>query len=286
MFPNDFEYAAPSTVDEAIQLLQANEDAKILAGGHSLLPLMKVRLANPPMLVDIGQIPELRTITANGALTIGAAATYRDVEQSASVQARCPFLVEVVHSIGDKEVRNRGTLGGSLAHADPAADLPAVALALGATLTARGPRGERTIPAEDFFVDMLQTQLDHDEILTAITIPQTSGKAGMAYEKFKHPASGYAVVGVAALVRLDDRGAIAECRVGITGAGPKAQRATLTENMLTGQQPAPAGIAAAAEQAANGLELLGDLAASEEFRAHLVRVHARRALERAVAAAK
>ncbi len=285
MFPSDFEYAAPTTLDEAIKLLQANDEAKILAGGHSLLPLMKVRLASPPMLVDIGRIPELRAISANGALSIGAAATYRDIERSAEVNQRCPLLVEVVHNIGDPQVRNRGTMGGSLAHADPAADMPAVVLALSGTLKARGPGGERSIPADDFFVDMLQTQLEHDEILTEITIPRHSGKVGMAYEKFKHPASGYAIVGVAALVRLDDRGTIAECRIGITGAGPKAQRASTSENMLTGQQPTPDGIRAAAEQAASGLDLLSDLAASEEFRAHLVRVHARRALERAIAAA-
>jgi carbon-monoxide dehydrogenase medium subunit len=283
MFPSDFEYAAPTTLDEAIKLLQSNEEAKVLAGGHSLLPLMKMRLANPPMLVDIGRIPELRKIAVNGGLSIGATVTYHEIERSAEVKERCPLLLEVVHNIGDAQVRNRGTLGGSLAHGDPAADMPAVVLALGGTLKARGPNGERSIPADDFFVDMLQTQLDHDEILTEITIPQHGGKVGMAYEKFKHPASGYAIVGVAALLGLDDRGTISECRIGITGAGPKVQRATLAESILMGQQPAAENISAAAEQAVSGLELLGDLAASEEFRAHLVCVHVRRALERAVA---
>lgn len=282
MFPNDFEYAAPATVDEAIALLQANEDAKVLAGGHSLLPLMKVRMASPPMLIDIGKIPELRQISTNGGLTIGATATYHAIAHAPEVVARWPLLSEAIHNIGDVQVRNRGTLGGALAHADPAADMTAVVLALGGTIKARGPRGEREIPADDFFVDMLQTQLDQDEILTAISLPPQTGKVGMAYEKFKHPASGYAIVGVAAVVRLDERGAIAECRIGVTGAGPRPQRATLAENMLTGQTPTVDGISAAAEQAASGLELLGDLAASEEFRAHLVRVHARRALQRAI----
>ena len=286
MYPNDFEYAAPKTVEEAIALLQANEEAKVLAGGHSLLPLMKTRLASPPMLVDIGRIPELRKISANGVLSIGATATYHEIERSQDVQERCPMLHEAVKNIGDAQVRNCGTIGGALAHADPAADMTAVVLALGGTLKARGPNGERTIPADDFFVDMLQTQLDHDEILTEITIPRPDGRTGMAYKKFKHPASGYAVVGVAAVVRLDDRGTVVECRIGITGAGPKAQRATLAENMLTGLQPSADSIAAAADQAANGLELLSDLAASEEFRAHLVRVHTRRALERAIASAR
>jgi carbon-monoxide dehydrogenase medium subunit len=285
MFPNEFEYAAPGTVDEAIALLQANDEAKVLAGGHSLLPLMKTRLASPPMLVDIGKIAELRQISANGGLSIGATATYREIASSDVVQQRCPILAETVGNIGDRQVRNRGTLGGALAHADPAADMTAVILALGGTIKARGPDGERSIPIDDFFVDMLQTQLDHAEILTEISIPAAAPHTGMAYEKFRHPASGYAIVGVAAVVRLDDSGNVAECRIGITGAGPKAQRASASENALTGKPPSKETIAAAAEQAANDLELLSDLTASEEFRAHLVRVHARRALERAVAAA-
>lgn len=282
MYPSDFEYAAPSSLDEAIALLAANEDAKVLAGGHSLLPMMKVRLANPPMLVDIGKIPELRRISADGALSIGATATYAEIASSHEVQQRCPLLAEAIHHVGDPQVRNRGTFGGALAHADPAADMTAVALALGASVKVRGPEGERTIPVDDFFVDMLQTQLQPGEVLTEISIPQRSGRVGMAYEKFRHPASGYAIVGVAAVLVLNDSGAVTECRVGITGAGPTAQRATATENMLLGQTPSAENIAAAADKASDDLELLSDLAASEEFRAHLVRVHARRALEQAV----
>ena len=285
MYPNDFEYAAPATTEEAIALLQANEEAKVLAGGHSLLPLIKIRLASPPMLVDIGKIPALKAIAANGELAIGGTATYHDIAHSAAVREYCPLLIEAIHKIGDAQVRSCGTLGGALAHADPAADMPAVVLALGGTVTLQGPDGERTIPADDFFVDMMQTQLSHDEILTRINIPRASGRTGTAYEKFKNPASGYAVVGVAAMVQLDDGGAITACRVGVTGAGTKAQRATQTENMLIGQHPSPAILQAAAQQAATGIELMSDLAASEEFRGHLVRVHARRALERAVAAA-
>jgi carbon-monoxide dehydrogenase medium subunit len=169
-----------------------------------------------------------------------------------------------------------------LAHADPAADLPAVVLALGAEMKVMGPNGERTIPADDFFVDMLQSALDEGELLTAITIPPMDGAVGTAYEKFKHPASGYAVVGVAAVVRKGADGSIADCRIGVTGAGPKAQRATLAENMLRGRQGTPDDVAAAAEQASSGLEFIGDYGASEEYRAHLTRVLTKRALTKAL----
>ncbi len=282
MYPNEFDYVAPQTVDEAVALLQQNPDAKLLAGGHSLLPLMKTRLASPPMLIDIGKLDELRTISANGDLSIGALATYKQVAQSADVQQRCPMLAEAIPLIGDTQVRNRGTLGGALAHADPAADMTAIVLALGGTIRARGPNGERTIGIDEFFVDLLQTQLDHDEILLSVTIPAMSGRVGMAYEKFKHPASGYAIVGVAAVVRLGDDGNVSDVRVGITGAGAMAQRAKGTEDALRGKAPTATNIEAAAQLAADGIDLLADLAASESFRAHLVRVHTRRALERAV----
>jgi len=283
MYPNDFAYAAPATLDEAIALLQSNADAKILAGGHSLLPLMKTRLLSPPMLIDVGNIAELRRISANGDLLIGATATYTEVERSDEVRRHSPIISAAVRNIGDAQVRNRGTIGGAIAHADPASDMTAVILALGGTLRARGPNGERTIPVDDFFVDMLETQLASDEILTTISIPRSAGRAAMAYEKFKHPASGYAIVGVAVVMGLDDEGKISSCRIGVTGAGPKPQRARKTEGMLVGQPPTTQMITAAAEQAASGLEFLSDLAASEEFRAHLVRVHTRRALEKALA---
>ena len=283
MYPNDFAYAAPATLEEAIALLQSNADAKILAGGHSLLPLMKTRLLSPPMLIDVGNIAELRRISSNGDLLIGATATYTEVERSEEVRRHSPIISAAVRNIGDAQVRSRGTIGGAIAHADPASDMTAVILALGGTLKAVGPDGERTIPVDDFFVDMLETQLASDEILTTISIPPSAGRPAMAYEKFKHPASGYAIVGVAVVMGLDDEGKIASCRIGVTGAGPKPQRARKTEGMLVGQSPTTQTIAAAAEQAAGGLEFLNDLAASEEFRAHLVRVHTRRALEKALA---
>lgn len=286
MFPSDFEYAAPTTIQEALDLLSQNPEAKLLAGGHSLLPTMKLRLATPPMLIDIGKIPELKGIRANGSVTIGAYTTYHELETSQELAQRVPMLVECAQNIGDPQVRNRGTIGGALAHSDPAADMTAVVLALGADIKAVGPNGERTIAVDDFFVDMLQSALDQGELLTEITVPQMSGKVGMAYEKFKHPASGYAIVGVAALVQLNNSGSIQTCRIAVTGAGPKAQRATMAENMLLNHQSTPDDIAAAAAQASSGLDFIGDISASEEYRAHLTQVLTKRALTKALARAQ
>lgn len=282
MFPSDFEYAAPTTIQEALDLLSQNPEAKVLAGGHSLLPAMKLRLTAPALLVDISKIPELKGIHANGSVRIGAYTTYHELETSQELARGVPMLVECAKNIGDPQVRSRGTIGGALAHSDPAADMTAVVLALGADIKAVGPNGERTIAADNFFVDILQSALDEGELLTEITVPQMSGKVGMAYEKFKHPASGYAIVGVAALVQLDDSGNIASCRIAVTGAGPKAQRATSAENMLLNHQATTDDIAAAAAQASSGLDFIGDISASEEYRAHLTQVLTRRALTRAL----
>jgi carbon-monoxide dehydrogenase medium subunit len=282
MFPSDFEYVAPTSIQEALDVLSRNPDAKVLAGGHSLLPLMKLRLASPPVLVDIGKIQELKGIRVNGAIGIGAYTTYHELERSQELAQRVPMLVECASNVGDPQVRNRGTIGGAIAHADPAADMTAVVLALGAEIKAVSANGERTIGVDNFFVDMLQSALEPGELLTEISIPQMTGRVGMAYEKFKHPASGYAIVGVAAVVLLGDNGTISACRIAVTGAGPKAQRATLAENMLRDRQPSADDIAAAAEQASSGLELIGDISASEEYRAHLTRVLTRRALTKAL----
>jgi aerobic carbon-monoxide dehydrogenase medium subunit len=281
MYPNDFEYAAPSTLQEALDLLSQNSEAKVLAGGHSLLPLVKMRLASPPMLVDLRNISELKGVRVNGGVSIGAMSTYHDLQMADGLRERLPMLVECAENVGDPQVRNCGTIGGSLAHADPAADMPAAVLALGAELKVRGPNGERTIKADDFFVDMLQSALEPGEILTEITVPSMPQGHGAAYEKFKHPASGYAVVGVAAMVHRDG-GKIAACRIAVTGAGPKAQRATMAENMLVDRQGTAEDIAAAAEQASSGLDFIGDTYASEDFRAHLTRALAKRALQRAI----
>jgi carbon-monoxide dehydrogenase medium subunit len=236
--------------------------------------------------VDIGKIQELKGIRVNGSVSIGAYTTYHELETSQELAQRVPMLVECAGNVGDPQVRNRGTIGGSIAHADPAADMTAVVLALGAELKAVGPGGERTIAADNFFVDMLQSALEQGELLTEITVPQMTGQVGMAYEKFKHPASGYAIVGVAALVQRGDSGSIAACRIGVTGAGPKAQRATLAENMLLNRAGSAEDIAAAAEQAASGLELIADISASEAYRAHLTRVLAKRALTKALERAR
>jgi carbon-monoxide dehydrogenase medium subunit len=282
MYPSDFEYAAPTTVAEALELINNNPDAKVLAGGHSLLPLMRMRLVSPPMLIDIGKIPELRGIQSNGSVTIGAMATYRDVETSAELREQLPMLAEAAGQVGDPQVRNRGTIGGSLAHADPSADMTAIMLALGASMKVVGLDGARSVPADEFFVDMLQSAVEPGELLTEIHIPQMPAGHGAAYEKFKHAASGYAVVGVAVMVHKDEAGNVAECRIAITGAGPRAQRAELAENMLRGKQGTPDDVAAAAEQASSGLELIGDISAGEEFRAHLARVLTKRALMKAL----
>lgn len=278
MYPSDFTYAAPTTVQEALDLLSQNPEAKVLAGGHSLLPLMRIRLASPPMLIDIGKISELKGIQVNGSVRIGATTTYREIETSNELANTLPVLVESVHHIGDPQVRNRGTIGGSIAHADPAADLPALVLALGAEMTVVGPNGSRTIAADDFFVDMLQSAVEPGELLTEIRIPSMPSGMGAAYEKFKHPASGYAIVGVAVMVH-GSGGAISECRIAVTGAGPKVQRARAAEDLLKGGADA----ATAAVQASAGLDFIGDISASEEYRAHLTRVLTKRALEKALA---
>lgn len=280
----EFEYYAPTTVGEAVQLLQEHgEEAKVLAGGHSLIPLMKLRLASPPALVDISNIADLRGITrSNGAVRIGAMTTYAAIEDSEELRRVLPILPAAASVVGDPMVRNRGTLGGSVAHADPASDMPAVLLALGAAMTASGPGGERTIPAEEFFVDILTSALEPGEVLTAITIPVPSGRAGTSYQKFAHPASGYAVVGVAAVLEFAEDGACRDCRVAVTGAVAKPTRATATEELLRGRRLDEAAIAAAAERAGEGMEFLGDIYASEEYRAHLVTVYAGRALLAAI----
>lgn len=286
MYPAAFDYYRPSSVSEAIKLLQEHPEGKLLAGGHSLLPMMKLRLAAPAALIDLGRIPDLSNIQdAGDAVVIGAMATYWDVMQSSVVQQSVPMLAAAAGVVGDLQVRNRGTIGGGLAHADPAADMPAVVLALDATITATGPNGERQIKAEDFFVDVFTTALNPDEVVTSISFPKTQGKAGTAYEKFAHPASGYAVVGVAAYVELDGD-TVQTVRIGITGAGAVAKRATGSEQALTGQQATEEAIQNAAARAAEGLDLNGDIFASNEYRAHLAQVYTQRALTNAVAAAR
>ena len=283
MFPAQFDYVAPTSLDEAIQALSGSGgDAKVLAGGHSLLPMMKLRLAQPGKLVDLGKIQGLSYVRQEGGATaIGAMTRYDDI-----MNANVPLLSEVVAHVGDIQVRNRGTLGGSLAHADPAGDPPAAVLALGAEIKARGPQGERTIKADDFFVDLLTTALNEDEILTEVRIPALQGRTGVSYKKFSQPASRYAICGVAAVITLGADDTIESARVAVTGVGPKAYRASGVEQALQGKTANEANIKAAAEHAADGVDANGDIHASPEYRTHLAKVYARRAIMEAVSRAK
>ena len=283
MFPSPFNYVVASSVEEAVSLLQQHgEEAKLLAGGHSLLPMMKLRLAAPSMLIDIGRIPGLAGVQTNGTISLGPTTTYTAVMDSEELAQLCPLLAETAAQVGDMQVRNRGTVGGSVAHADPASDMPAAMLALDATFTARGPGGERSIAAADFFQGLFMTALQPDEVLTRISIARPPQGAGMAYEKFRNPASGYAIVGVAAVAALAGDGTLSDVRVTITGAGAQPVRATAVEEALRGKAPDDAALAAAAEHAAEGLQLMSDIHASEDYRAHLTRVFTRRALKRAL----
>lgn len=287
MYPSAFDYYRPSSVDEVIKLLQQNPEGKIIAGGHSLLPMMKLRLALPASLIDIGRIGGLSGIkSSNGNIVIGSTTTYDQVMKSDVIKQSLPMMTQAANVVGDIQVRNRGTIGGSIAHADPAADFPAVLLALNATVKTVGANGERTIGIDDFFVDMFTTSLNPDEVVTEVSIPKPQGKTGMAYEKFSHPASGYAVVGVAAMVTLGSDGKVASARVAVTGAGPIATRANGTEQAITGQEPTADNVKAAAQKASDGMTFLGDIHAGEEYRAHLTRVFAERALNNAVSAAR
>jgi aerobic carbon-monoxide dehydrogenase medium subunit len=287
VFPSSFDYIRASSVEEAVSLLQQHgEEAKLLAGGHSLLPMMKLRLAAPSMLIDIGRIPDLAGVRTNGTISLGPTTTYATVMDSEELARLCPLLAETAAQVGDMQVRNRGTVGGSVAHADPASDMPAAMLALDATFTARGPGGERSIAAADFFQGLFMTALQPDEVLTRISIARPPQGGGMAYEKFRNPASGYAIVGVAAVAALAGDGTLSDVRVAITGAGTQPVRATAVEEALRGKAPDDAALAAAAEHAAEGLQLMSDIHASEDYRAHLTRVFTRRALKQAVERAR
>lgn len=284
MIPASFAYYTPRSVNEALALLgEHGDEAKILAGGHSLLPALKLRLSSVGHLIDIGRIADLAYIKEDqGKLCLGARTSHYQVESSSLVRQRCPLLAECASHIGDVQVRNRGTLGGSLAHADPAADYPAAILALETEIHVVGIGGKRIITAEDFFVDMLTTALQAGEILTEVRVAPVAAKTGSAYLKVPQPASGFAVVGVAAIVTLDAGGKCANVRVGVTGAAAKAFRAKDTERALAGKTPDEKTIDHASAQSTNGIDANGDLFASAEYRAHLVRVYTKRALAKAV----
>ncbi len=283
MIPAQFEYESPRELNEVLALLASREDAKLLAGGHSLLPAMKLRLASPAVLVDLSRVAGLDYIReAGGTMHIGAMTTHAEVAASSLLHQASPLLSQAAREIGDVQVRNRGTIGGSLAHADPSADYPAAALALDADVVAMSTRGERIIPARDFFTGLFTTALAPDEVITEVRAPVTA-PAATAYKKFAHPASGMAVVGVAVVVKM--RAATFEsAAIGITGVAQFAYRATAVEKALAGKSAS--GIASACDFAADGVEVLGDYFASVEYRSHLARVYTRRALQECAARPK
>ncbi|MBZ5521587.1 MAG: xanthine dehydrogenase family protein subunit M [Acidobacteriia bacterium] len=288
MIPTEFEYVAAKNLDEALSLLAKHKDnAKLLAGGHSLIPALKLRLAQPHVLIDISRIKDLSYIKEEGGqIRIGAMTTHYQVESSALLKKICPLLPETATNLGDIQVRNRGTIGGSLAHSDPAADWPAAIIALSAEMVAAGPKGGRSITADKFFVDLLTTALQPGEILQEIRITPPKGKVGQSYMKVRHPASGFAMVGIAVSLVIDAAGKCQSAGVGVTGVAAKAYRATGVENALKGAALDAKTIAAAAVHVADGVEVNRDLAASADYRKQLAEVYTRRAIEAAVARAK
>ncbi len=288
MIPGAFDYFAPRNLEEAFELLaEHGDDAKLLAGGHSLLPLMKLRLAAPRVVVDLGRIGDLAQVREEGdEIVIGAMATHSAIEHSALLRRRAPLLAETAAEIGDVQVRNRGTLGGSLVHADPAADYPAAVLALEAQFTLASRAGSRSVAVSDFFVDLLTTAVQPGEILTEIRFAADGARAGSAYRKLHQPASGFALVGVAARVRLDGKGKCDAATVGVTGVAPKAYRTAQTERALIGKVLGEKLIAQAASKAAAGVEPLSDLHASARYRGAMAEVLTARALTEAFARAR
>ncbi len=280
MRPAEFTYHRPESLDEALALL--DDETRPLAGGHSLLPMMKLRLSLPAALVDIGRIPGLDSIAEEGGvLRIGALARHVAVASSELVQDRCPALAEAAGGIGDPQVRNRGTIGGSVAHADPGADYPTILTALGATIDIASRQGNREVPAGEFFVGIFTTALGPGELVTSVNVPATPAGTGAAYVKHAHPASGYAVVGVGAWVAVEG-GTCADARIVVGGATGVPVQATAVAGTLSGAAPSDEAIATAAERVADTLaDPLGDTYASGEYRTHLAKVLTKRALGRA-----
>lgn len=283
MYPAAFDYHRPGSVEEAIALLQENPEAKILAGGHSLLPAMKLRLAEPGAIVDLGSISDLKQMSLNGGATIGAMCTYDALLGSDDLKSKYPVLHEALAWVGDVQVRNLGTIGGSSAHADPAADIPAALVTLDAEFVAVGPNGERTIPASEFFIDIFTTALEPEEVLTQIKLPAPEGNVVSAYEKFPHPASGYPVCGVAVVVTRDGSGNLSSAKIAATGSVYVVTRLSGAEDAITGTSGDSSAVEAAAERASEGVsEFAGDHYASSEYREHLTKVFVKRALNRAL----
>lgn len=287
MIPANFDYFAPNTIEEALQLLdQHGDNAKILSGGHSLIPVLKLRLAAPGVVIDIGRIAELKAINASGStISIGANATHAEIASNADIKAHCPLLSETAAQIGDQQVRNRGTIGGSLTHADPAADWPAAILALDAEIVARSSKGTRTIKANDFFLDLMTSAIESDEIVTEVRIAKPAQPASSVYLKVPQSASGFAIVGVAAQLKMTG-GKCEDISIGITGLAPKAFRAKSVEDALRGVALDESAVKTASASAdAEADDAMEDIHASGDYRRHLARVYVKRAVQAAAARA-
>ena len=277
MIPSTFDYEVAESTEQAVSLLGSREDAKILAGGHSLIPLLKLRFARPSLLVDIGRIDNLSYVRDAGEwLAIGAMTRYKAIREDPLVQEHCPIVSHTAGLIGDPQVRHRGTIGGSLAHGDPASDLPAVMLALGAELVIVGPEGERTVAAAEFFRGVFETALGPRELLTEIRIPKLGAWTGWSYLKFTRRAQDWATVGVAALVRNEHDASVQEARIALTNMGATPLRATAAEQALVAGEEDPAA------HIADGADPASDVSASAEFRSHLARVMGKRVIEEAL----
>ncbi len=277
MQPAKFNYYRANTIDEAESLCKGNTDASFIAGGHSLIPAMKLRLAEPGTLVDIGRIDDLKGISREGdTIHIGALTTHAEVESSDVVKDACAALAEAAGMIGDPQVRNRGTIGGNVAHADPASDYPGILMAFKATVVT----SSRSIAVDDFFTGLFETALNDGEVITEIQVPALGDGSGSGYAKFFNPASRYAVVGIGAVVTMDN-GTCSSCSIGVTGAAGHAFRASAAEDALTGSDLGDDALAAAAEKVADGQEMLNDLVASENYRSHLCGVIATKAIKAA-----
>jgi aerobic carbon-monoxide dehydrogenase medium subunit len=288
MFPAQFDYHRASSVADVHRLLREHPGAKLLAGGHSLIPLLKLRFATPAVVIDIGRISDLKGITVSGeTIRIGALTTHAELAASPELRRACPAIAEAAGMIGDPMVRNRGTIGGNVAHADPASDLPTVLVALGASFVAAGPRGERTIDASSFFQGLMTTELAEDEVLLAVTVPAGRAGQGAAYVKFSHPASRYAVVGAAAVIGVRG-GSCLLASVALGGIVPRPVKAVSVEKALMGTALTPDAIRAAATQVSQdlGSHVMGDLFASAEYRRAIAPVYAARAIQAATERAR
>ena len=284
MIAQNFEYSAPTSLKEALSLL-ADGEAKALAGGMSLIPMMKLRLAAPERIVDLSRVPDLAAIREdNDTIRIGAMATHYEIESSSLLRAKCPLLAEAASNIGDVQVRNMGTIGGSIAHADPAADYPASLFALEAKVRLMSSKGERAVPIDQFIVDTLSTAIEPGEIVLELIVPVEPAGTGVAYRKMVQPASGFAIVGAAARIRQAG-GNINFARIGVTGLAPKAYRAANVEKLIEGTAGSTADIQKAAAVVSDGVDANSDLHASADYRRHMARVYTARAIRQALSRA-